>query len=46
MEALEETIKKLNVKLGTTIDRLNKMEDERKKWGFGQGGLLPRIENK
>lgn len=32
-------------KIGTLVDQLNKMEDERKRWGMsGDSSLLPKID--
>ena len=39
-------MKKMNAKLTGAVERLNKMEDQRKKWGMGGEGLLPKIDNK
>lgn len=45
VEALEETVKKMTTKIGTLVDQLNKMEDERKRWGMGgDSSLLPKID--
>ena len=38
LETLEDTIKKMNLKISVLVERINKMEDERKKW-LGDGLL-------
>lgn len=45
LENLEENVKVLNSKTSTLIDRLNKMEDDRKKMELNQfSSSLPKIE--
>lgn len=45
IEGLEETIKSMNSKIVGLIDRLNKMEDEKKRWELQQfGSSLPKID--
>ncbi len=44
IESIEDTVKKLSQKLATFVERVNKMEDEKKKFGDFQSNLLPKID--
>lgn len=44
IDNLEETVKKQAAKLATFVERVNKMEDEKKKFGEFQSSLLPKID--
>ena len=41
---MEEGMKKLSAKVASCIDRMNKMEDEKKKFDSFQSSLLPKID--
>ena len=42
---MEETIKLMNGRMSSLIDRVNRMEDEKKRWELQQfGSSLPKID--
>lgn len=45
MQGIQDSIKLINTRVGSLIDRVNRMEDEKKKWDLQQfGSSLPKID--
>jgi hypothetical protein len=45
IEGIEEMVKGVNVKVAGLVERVNRMEDERKKWDMQQySSSLPKID--